>query len=595
MSRKDARDDFTRRMEEENTRQKKKKNFGSRDAKILLQQDPLQDTNLENTTDETSSYSEVGKNLSSEEEDPNYKDTTTMFLDPKEVFKNESLCAGPQLNDPIVPFNIDTPLATTDITQIKMRRRFDQLDDLSTSKQKVIKFDPNEIAIKNAFLDIFGNDWKTRQMSRFVDDLQNATNTILKTTREIRGDATYVLPVIGISSSSVDYTSFFKKLLSGNGALFGTSPDVKNCCENVLYIVDSPQDDNVSIVENLWRDSEDTTRTLLVVPIAETVLEAKEMLLGLRCPEVLMTPIILDLNMYVETCEDVLLEDMKSGVLPIIHPFIVAKGIMYFRDFHQSFILFLDFLISHVEHSVILSHPSLIIPNFFEGVLSEKEGEYVEEYYQLFILFFGQLLTSLQVFMFVQYKVMYHPYSALLKYMDIGKKIDEFAFPTKFEGITPNKYSDEKLLQIVSSINETPSSESFKGLVEYIANVFGGIVMLHDEYAEMMELACVSTELDFEVKSIFEIIRKNKKKQERVDLRQYEALLEKASKNRITTEEALEVIATSGLSAYAGNALEGENEGVHVTKNHINILKQFITFNIFSYSGKSLSSNEKYF
>ncbi|KAL7719186.1 Origin recognition complex subunit 3 [Entamoeba marina] len=463
----------------------KKKGHGSRDNQLLIAKIPIiQNVSLHEESSEPLFDDNDDNNSSINEIDPNLQDTVLFAQD----------------NDYDVLFTDEGMIQIDKDYQIKdihFKTQRDKTEDL------VIKFPLTKEAkiIRDQYIKFIYNDFHDLLMNCFYKRNQHFEDWLVNIISNIHNRCVNMVIITGADRTNHDYIHYYHNILVKYGQTFSecSYEDASDSNENCILVINDVNDKKVKI-ERLWRTMECARRGLLVIVLCKNMEAAEAYIAGHDYPLEIVGNYSLDTNHLITVVEDILMERTVNKLLPIIHPIIVVMAIQYYRDFHQSFVLFVDLILRHIEHSIVFSQPSLLIPDFTRYLTKQSNEElitYINEVYTLLSILFSRLLSSAQYFALIHFKTYSPPYTSILKLMDVGQRLDNFNCPSSIESIQILPGTDDILFQIIDCINQSISDESFTNLINYIAQVIGEISSFQKSFPEKMECCCVSILLDF--------------------------------------------------------------------------------------------------
>lgn len=539
----------------------KKKAYGSRDTMVLLQKD---------VPDDGESSEDLNVGLQKEEK-VQENDDSVVFMDEVEstvVFDADN-------SEEVLFADDDTILPDDNIQSVQSKSRIEQL------KRGIAPFPLSKEArdVRSQYIGYLYGEYKSSLLGGFNGMLDELEDHISDCVGSIHSQYVNVFMVVGMNKYNYDYQNAVKETMCQFGCtwdqleLDSTTTDRNNV---VLIVEVGSTEDHI---EMLWRILEGERRGLLVLLVGNTVEECEHYLLGNHFPIHRVGSYSINTVALVRDFECVMLERTIKMKLPIIHPSVVINSIEYYRDFHHSYLLFVDFFLRHIENAVVFSSPSLVIPQFTEHLVDNSASLLVsvKETYSVLSVLFSRLLLSVQALTKIQFKEDRGPYTSLLKVMDLNQPLKSFTCPTHPKPIEHDELEEAELSTIITTFNSDPSPSTYNALVRYVCETIGGVKTFQLAYPEKVNSCCVSVVIDFESYSYFEIIRhcEDSRDVQSRSFEDYRTVLEHVNnKGIITLPQVLELF---------------KDEGQEYVKH---LLRQLVTFGLFIPHNDQLRSTE---
>ncbi|EDR21515.1 hypothetical protein EDI_289490 [Entamoeba dispar SAW760] len=475
----------------------RKKGFGSRDGQLLIQKERTEGL----SDDEKNEMKEQEKNKQEESDD------SVLFVDDDEVLNKkpeESIVFNEQEDDEVFFDDDDKIIPCDNLKAVECKLRSERMKE----KTNFLLTEESQI-IRNKFIQYLYDEYYQDRMIPFNELVKVLIKQIDGCLKGIQEYCVNIISIVGMTTTNYDYMSSIRTTLLSYGRLWHdiSIEDTFESSDTIVIIIELPEQEKC--IETIWRVAESLRKKLIVFLVGNTIVECDRYLLGHDYPMIKIATISTSTTQIINHFEYMQLKETIIGKLPLIHPSIISYNIMLYRDFHHSYKLFIQFIIRHIEHSVIFTNPSLIIPQFLEGMseADEKIKLGIEQTYDFLSVIFTRLLFSIQTLSQIHFHKLLPPYTSLLNISDIAQPLFNFNFPSNFNKINIPEDADDELKNIINTINSSPSSETFKLLLDYISITIGIIKTFQTNYQSKIECCCVSTKIDFNSFSLFDIIR----------------------------------------------------------------------------------------
>ena len=575
----------------------KKKKFGARDKNILIQK--TYHNSEENTDIDEIKIDEVqiqqkrsknSKEMKTSKQKMIKKEEEYDDIDSEEFdFDNETPIKSKdnidQMEEYSEIFEFDDPmiLSNPDLKQIQYGKR----SELVSQRKRFYKLNSQASEERNEFIIWLNTIYKKKYLSKFNEFVQTTKDQIEGKKKSLNEFCVNVVEINGMTSENFDYQSIVKPELlkiSKEIKYFHSEMDlIENDNDVVSLLVELPIDNKV--VENIWHECESFRKKLIIILIAETHLETENFLIRHEFPLSTVYTTVINTRKLIEEYEQMQLHDTIYCIYPLIHPCVIIYNIMLYNDFHHSYSLFLDFICKHIEYSVIYSNPSFLCPSFMNNMseMTDVIKIQIGETYDILSVLFSQLLLSIQCMSSIHSSKYKSPYTALLDMCNIQHQLDEFNIPSNCIHIPENPLWDDELKIIMKNINESPSNETYEKLIQYISKTIGLIQSFQTNYPQKVESCCVCIEIDYISHSLFKIIRdceEDKPKKEK-QFDDYRFVLSNLDRHKSIKTQTI-------IDYFMANSNDKEQGKKHAQE----LIKQLITFGLFSVYNDKLKSNE---